>query len=174
MLTEVEIATQATGQILDKHAFELGLRFARFDTLPLQRLHRKLHNLLAYRSDAHIAVWMALEVNGYVWDAFTLLWRGDAHTLSGLAEQLGPRRHYGISVYAAALRELVRRAWAQESNGSIQLTSIGKQVRRAAENCTDEYFYLPWMALGERRTHELRDLLHQLVAALRPLEVSSG
>jgi hypothetical protein len=135
---------------------------------PLAKIDQHLDDLNAFRDDAHWTAWQPYEINGRSWEAFTLVWRGEAQTAGDLAEKL-PFRGYSAGDYAASLGELVERGWLAEVDGRYRSTEEGQQLRQAAEEATDHYFYAPWASLNEDEQARLRDLLIQLKLKLEQL-----
>jgi DNA-binding HxlR family transcriptional regulator len=122
------------------------------------RIDQYLSDLAAFRDDAHLAAWQSHSVEGHVWEAFTYLWRGEATTLDGLYDKL-ERRGYSQDEYRWALENLIKRGWVKEEAGEYQVTFLGQEIRQAAEEATDQYFYSPWSCLSQGETEELRTLL---------------
>lgn len=138
---------------------------------PLLKITQYFGDFNAFRDDAHMAAWQPLAVEGYVWEAFSFVWRGDAGSPEALFEQLA-YRGYSRAEYAAALGELARRGWVEpdpDPPGSYRLTGEGRTVRDEAERRTDDYFYAPWSYLDEGEVAEVRHLLLQLRDGLRRL-----
>lgn len=128
---------------------------------PLAKIDQHLDDLNAFRDDAHLAAWQPYEIDGRSWEAFTLVWEGKAQTAEDLAEKL-PNRGYSAGDYAGSLAELVERGWLAPANGGYRLTEEGQQLRQAAEEATNHYFYTPWAILDENEQVQLRNLLIQL------------
>ncbi len=122
------------------------------------RIDQYLSDLAAYRDDAHLATWQLHNIDGHAWEAFTYLWRAEATTLDGLYQKL-ERRGYSRDEYRRALEDLLQRGWVREEAGEYQVTILGQEIRQAAEEATDQYFYAPWSCLSQGETEELRTLL---------------
>jgi hypothetical protein len=132
----------------------------------VQRIDQYLSDLGAYRDDAHLAAWQPLTVDGRAWETLTVIWRGDAATLDDLAQKLS-RHGYSRAEYGEAVDDLVARRWLTEAAGAYRVTSAGHDVRQAAEDLTDDYFYAPWSCLDEDELAQLQDLLISFRDALR-------
>lgn len=132
----------------------------------LVRIDQYLTDLAAYRDDAHLAAWQPYQVSGQVWDTLTLLWRSEEVNLDELYQKLQVRG-YSQASYNQVLRDLVNRGWAADVNGKYRLTLEGQELRQAAEQTTDRYFYTPWVCLDDAEDAELRSLLTQLAESLR-------
>jgi DNA-binding MarR family transcriptional regulator len=117
-----------------------------------------LTDLVFFRDDAHIAAWKPYGVGGHAWEALTFVWRDEASTADELAERL-PYRSHTVEDYQEALQDLADRGWVVEESGVYKLTDKGRQVREAAEEETDRYFYIGWSALSEDELKQLQDLL---------------
>lgn len=122
------------------------------------RLDQYLSDLAAYRDDTHLAAWRPYGVSGPAWEAFTLIWRGEASTLKEVCERL-VRRGHADDTYAAALRDLAGRGWIEQDGKLQRLTERGRLIRSEAETATDRAFYAPWQCLDAAETAEVRDLL---------------
>lgn len=124
------------------------------------RIDQYLSDLAAYRDDAHLAAWQPHCIDGHAWEAFTYLWRGEATTLDELHHKL-ERRGYTREEYQQALEDLIRRGWVEGAE-AYRVTTLGREVRQAAEETTDRYFYAPWSCLSETEQEDLRALLIRL------------
>jgi len=118
-------------------------------------------DLANYRDDAHLASWQPLGVEGQAWEALTFLWSGEAATLDDLVAKL-ERHGYTREEYGQALASLAQRGWVREEGGQYQVTVLGCEIRQAAEETTDRYFYAPWTCLSQDETEELHTLVGQL------------
>jgi hypothetical protein len=132
----------------------------------VQRIDQYLSDLGAYRDDAHLAAWQPLALDGIAWEALTFIWRGDATTLDELTQKL-ERHGYSRAEYAEALDDLVARGWVAGEAGAYRVTPAGQEIRQAAEDLTDDYFYAPWSCLDKQDVEELQDLLIRFRAGLR-------
>jgi hypothetical protein len=97
-------------------------------------------------------------VPGHGWEAFTLLWRGEATTLAAIHEKLS-WRGYLPEEYAAALNELAQRHWLVCEGTDYRLTDKGRDLRQLAEDETDRVFYTPWTCLSSQERAHLGRLL---------------
>ena len=125
-----------------------------------------LNELEGYRTDAHSAAWMAHNVAGHAWDAFSHLWRNGASTLDGMYETL-QYNEVPKEVYAADLLGLANQGWVREEAGTYRVTEAGKKIRDDAEALTDKYFFAPWSCLSESELEELSSLASQLRDGLK-------
>lgn len=125
-------------------------------------------DLAAYRDDAHLAAWQSHQIDGRGWEALTFIWRGDATTLDELTTKLD-RHGYTRAEYAEAVSDLLARGWVEEEAGIYRVTPTGRQVRQAAEDLTDAYFYAPWSCLGQDELGQLQDLLVRFRDGVRRL-----
>jgi hypothetical protein len=136
--------------------------YQRFEVVhPPERFVVLFGELAAYRDDAHMAAWLAYNIEGNRWELLTTIWRGEINTLDKLSGELSSR---GITrdEYAHFLQELAERGWVDEDSGAYQLTAEGKRLRESAEALTDRYFFAPWSCLNESELEELASLASQL------------
>ena len=124
--------------------------------------------LEGHRDDCYFATWSAHGVEGHTWEVLDALSQGDALTFADLHSKLS-RRGMTEEVHAGDVKELVRRGWAEESSGVVQITSAGKQVRTEVEAETERLCFLPWSCLNESELDELARLAGQLHAGLAAL-----
>jgi hypothetical protein len=132
----------------------------------MARIDQYLTDLQRYRDDAHIAAWQPYGVGGRSWEAFTLLWRDQAHTAGELVENL-PYRGYSADDYGETLQSLARQGWIEAVGDTWRVTRRGRALREEAEEATDAYFYAGWDTLDSTELELLGSLLAQLLAALR-------
>jgi hypothetical protein len=154
----------------EKWALSWGAKFDRGPDAPLMvRARRNMLDLIAYRDDAHIAAWQPYGASGQEWEAFSMVWQGDAATAAELAEKL-PYRNYDEDAYEEALQGLAARGWLVEEDGAYAATEKGKKLRQEAEDATDRYFDAAWVSLNEAETEEIKGLLGKLAEVLTPPE----
>ena len=144
------------------------------DAGALTRIRRCTSRLSRRRDDAHRAAWMTLDVPGHVWNAFTLIWHGDARNAIEVAA-LQSFRGYTASDYATAIEELVRRGWLEPDDvpGRYRASSTGTALRDEVEARTDLYFYRPWSVLTDAEWEELGACESRLRERLRDLRRSA-
>jgi hypothetical protein len=125
-----------------------------------------LNELEGYRSDTHNAAWMAHNIAGHAWDAFSRLWRNGASTLDQMYETL---RYNKVpkEVYAEDLLGLAKQGWVREDAGMYCVTEAGRKIRDKAEALTDKYFFAPWSCLSESEQEDLLNLSTQLRDVLK-------
>ena len=169
LFTVVETARQLP-EPAEKWALSWGSKFDRGPDAPLMvRVRRHMLDLFSYRDDVHIAAWQPYGASGQEWEAFTMVWQGDAATAADLAEKL-PYRSYDEDAYEVALQSLVARGWIGEEDGAYAATEKGKKLRQEAEDATDRYFDAAWVSLSEAETEEIKGLLGKLAEVLKPPE----
>jgi predicted transcriptional regulator len=139
----------------------------------LVQIDQSIDDLNAFRDDTHIASWQSYGVSGRDWDALTLLWRGQAQTAAGLAEEL-QAKGYSADEYGQSLDELAGRGWLEMTKEGVQLSDQGRQIRQEAEQTTDRYFFAPWQELGDGRLLRLHTLLVQMKLGLLALADEQG
>ncbi len=162
-------AVHHTHEPNDKRAFscsrwtDLGV-----NAPPITRIDQYLTDLGRFRDDCHLSAWQQHHIEGYVWDALTCIWRGEAFTASALATTLAYR---GISTetYATALNHLIEYGWveADANPDLVRITHEGCIIRQQAEARTNTLFFTPWSALSNNEIADLNDLLTHLLATLK-------
>jgi hypothetical protein len=125
------------------------------------RIDQYLSDLAAYRDDSHLAAWQSFMNQGYAWEAFTFLCNAESMNLDELCQKL-KHRGYSRSDYQKALEELIKPGWVEYSPGGYMATKQGLQIRRIAEERTDQYFYDAWSILNETQIGELQTMLVSL------------
>ena len=169
LFTVVETARQLP-EPAEKWALSWGVKFDRGPDAPLMvRARRFLLDLFSYRDDSHIAAWQPYGASGQEWEAFSMVWQGDAATAAELTEKL-PYRHYDEAAYEQALQSLVARGWLVKEDGAYAATEKGKRLRQEAEDTTDRYFDAAWVSLNEAEIEECKGLLGKLAEMLKPPE----
>jgi hypothetical protein len=134
----------------------------------LARIAQYFSDFNAFRDDAHMAAWQSYTLDGYVWEAFSLVFAGAADSAASVFAQLA-HRGYSCDEYAAALEVLARRSWLEQAAtaGTYRVTADGRAVRAVVERLTDSYFYAPWSCLAEDEVAELHALLLRFTGELR-------
>jgi hypothetical protein len=140
------------------------------DAPVLQRLRRALNDLNAFRDDAHVAAFRALDVPAHEWEAFSHVWGeqvwGDpVNTVDEVADKLGFRGH-GKDVYREALESAVGRGWLAHEGKRYVVTEEGRRMREAAEADTNARYFAGWR-LEEDEAAELKREIDALAKQLR-------
>jgi hypothetical protein len=130
---------------------------------PATRLFYYCADLNAYRDDAHMEAFRQYNVDAYVWEAFSLVWRGEATSAEAIYDQLA-HRGYAREDYTRALAELTARGWIEPAGEAdhFRAAEAGCAVREEAERLTDQYFYAPWKALAPDEQEVLRRCMAEL------------
>ena len=122
---------------------------------------------MAYRDDAYLNAWMEKEVNSYVWEAFSYIYKGQAQTAKSLARKLEAQRLYDEAMYAKAIDELVARSWITCNHGKYEPTPEGlKTLAEVARKMTQDFFE-PWFAMNEAKVNQLHTLMEALLKGLK-------
>jgi DNA-binding PadR family transcriptional regulator len=167
LLAEI-VSRMAESDVLRyKPAFEMDLRLAPTAPSTLQKICCKLSHLMAFRDDAYINAWMDKEVNSYVWEAFSYIYKGQAQTAAVLARELEAQRHYDKGTYMEALAELEGRGWITECNGDYEPTVEGLKVLAEVARTMTQYFFEPWADMEEARVNQLKILMEALIQGLK-------
>ncbi len=130
------------------------------DAPAIEQIMHYFDDVNAFRDDAHMAAWRPHGVEGYIWEAFSLVVRGEAGTADALFEAL-TYRGYRRAEYAHALNDLTQRGWVIQDavSGLAQVTAEGSALQEAVERDTDHYFYGPWACLTGDEIDRLTFLL---------------
>jgi DNA-binding PadR family transcriptional regulator len=167
LLREVVGAIYENRYLSYQPSFDLDMRLGKEDGPVLQRICCNLSNLMAYRDDAYVNAWMEQDINSYVWEAFSYIYRGKAQTASEIAETLEIHRNYDVETYESALRELEERGWITQTGGKFEPTDQGIRVLAKVARLMNKKYFEPWMVLNENELKTLRDLLESLADSLR-------
>jgi hypothetical protein len=131
---------------------------------PIVSIDQYLTDLLAYRDDVHLQSWIHLDVSAHAWEMFSLIWKGEVKTLEELLIRM-EYRMFPNKETLTAINDLIRKGWIEKGN-QPKLTEKGREIREAAEELTDQYFYTPWEVLSKQEKTKLGTLLTQLSQGL--------
>lgn len=160
-------AVEDSGSLWYKPSFELDLKMGRRTGPVLQRICTCLSHLMAYRDDAYLNAWMGQEVNSYVWEAFSCIYKGHAQTAKEITTILGDCRHYDLDTYESALEELRERGWITSIGKMNVPTDDGIKVLAQVARTLNSYFYKPWQVFNDVETNQLKSLMETLASALK-------
>ncbi len=116
----------------------------------------------AFRDDAHMAAWRPYDLEGYAWEAFALVIRGEARTANDLFEEFGAPRLPARRICTRPDRPGPTRV---AYPGCPLIRFCPEHRRRATlftavvERDTDCYFYDPWACLSDGESARLQALL---------------
>jgi hypothetical protein len=120
----------------------------------LARLWQAATVLREHRGDGHFAALTAAGIDGCEAVALRCL-------MDMRREDLQPVRGWTDEAWDEALARLAARGWA-DGDGTLTLTSAGREAHAAVENATDRAAARPWARLGPEATAEI-------AAALTPI-----
>jgi len=135
------------------------------DYATLAKIDQNLDCLFAFRDDVHIASWRPYDMDGYVWETFSLICGGEMTSAEKLAEHL-TNRGYDETDYAKAIGELLEMGWIEKDEAGYQPTENGRKLRSQVEKTTDRYFFSPWSCLEANEKNYLLNLLVRLKIGL--------
>lgn len=137
----------------------------------LVQLQQHFADFNAFRDDAHMAAWQPQQIEGSVWEAFSLVCNGSAPSAEAMCTQLS-HRGYACFEYREALALLARRGWVKTDDAAelYHPTEAGRIVRAEVEQLTDQYFYAPWSVLTDEEITEVPALLRTVQEAFSALE----
>jgi len=172
LLNMVENTVKMLPEPAAKPAFGLCLCFDRGHSVArLAQIRRRMLDLLAFWDDVHVSVWQPIEPEGQLWEALTLIWRGQARNAAELAEQL-ECRHYDETAYGAALERLVSRGWLLlwgDHNYLVHPKTV--QMLQQVEETTERLFEPAFGKLNKAEMRELQVLMAKLAHSLDPVEI---
>lgn len=127
------------------------------------RLEQAIYDLWMARDDAHIKAWRDAGLEGPPMQALTLIWSGEASTVSGLVEMLHADR--SPEDVESSLVYLLDRDFIVRVGDDLQLTPQGVLVREDIERDTDLIYFASWphtQAEAEWMRDKLRELIDNL------------
>jgi len=154
----------------DTPSLSFSRKFAPGPDAPVgPRLRRAVFDLNAFRDDAHVAAFTALDVPAHEWEAFShvwgeKVWGEPVATAAEVAEKLS-FRGYSAHEYREALENAVGRGWLAHEGERYVITEEGRRVREAAEADTDARYYQAWQLSADEQSelqHALSTLRDQL------------
>jgi hypothetical protein len=122
---------------------------------------------MAYRDDSYLNAWMEQEVNSYVWEAFSYIYKGQAQTAKTLAKKLEVQRQYDEAAYTEAINELTARGWIACQHGKYEPTADGLRVLAEVAREMTQNFFEPWANMEETRLTQLQTLMEALLKGLK-------
>jgi hypothetical protein len=122
----------------------------------------------AFRDDCHMAAWRPLGIPALDWEAFDYICTERANTVESIVDNL-VRRGYAREEMIGALEREMRRGDLVEQQGSYHPSDQGRAIYEQVERLTDQYFFAPWLALGQADLQELLTLLEGFETELKPL-----
>jgi flagellar biosynthesis chaperone FliJ len=167
ILGEIIKAIEISQKINYKPAFEMDLRLVPTKGSTLQNICCQLSHLMAYRDDSYINAWMEKEINSYVWEAFSFIFKGQAQTAAALAQNLKDQRQYDEAIYMQAINELEARGWITGYSEHYEPTSEGLSTLAEVARTMTQFFFEPWAALEESKIHQLQILMEALLKGLK-------
>jgi predicted transcriptional regulator len=167
ILGEIITAIKGSNILNYRPAFEIDQKLAPKAQSTLQRICCKLAHLVAYRDDTYLNAWMEKEVNSYVWEAFSYIYKGQAQTAKTLARKLEAQRQYNEDAYAEAIQELVDRDWITCYRGKYEPTTAGLKVLAEVARKMTQNFFEPWINMNEAKLTQLQTLMEALLKGLK-------
>lgn len=123
--------------------------------------------LNAFRDDCHLAAWKPLDMDGNVYEAFSLIWDGTADSAAKLMEARG-NRGYEEADWQASLDELVKKGWLEKDGETYKVSDEGNKIREEVEVKTDEYFYQIFDGLSDEEVDDFVALLKEVQEKFTP------
>lgn len=139
---------------------------------PMPYIEQEFSCLSAYRDDAHLAAWQESGLSATALETLTLIWRGEANSLTAIVDRLEYRGH-SLWVYADALAVLRQRGYIAGDDERLTITPAGKYFRDHVEADTDRYFFAPWSCLSISEKSELGNLLDKMRGGLKITDLAN-
>jgi hypothetical protein len=133
------------------------------DAHPMVRLEQAIYDLWLARDDAHIGAWRDTGLEGPTMQALTLLWSGEASTVSGLAEMLYEDQM--PEDLEGNLSALAERGYLMRDGDNLALTPEGSLAREDIERETDRRYFASWPHTTEEAAW-MRDRFRELIENL--------
>lgn len=166
-LDKVIDAIKNKGTLSYHPSFDLDMKLGNGTHAVLQQICTRLSHVLAYRDDAYLNAWMGQEVNGYVWEAFSCIYKGEAQNAGEIADRLTHKRFFDVDTYWGAVSELLERGWIQNLDGNCIPTNLGIEILAKVARAMNNTFYQPWLVLDESEATRLKEGLETLASALK-------
>lgn len=166
-LDKVIAVIQNKGTLSYRPSFDLDMKLENGTYSVLQQICTRLSHVLAYRDDAYLNAWMGQEVNGYVWEAFSCIYKGEAQNAAEIAARLTQKRDYGAETYQGAVCELLERGWIQYLDGNCVPTNLGIEILAKVARAMNNAFYQPWLVLDESEAAQLKEEMESLASTLK-------
>lgn len=133
----------------------------------VHQIFYKFGRLGAFRDDCHLAAWKHLEIDGNVYEAFSLVWDGTADSAAKLLEAR-QNRGYEESDWQASLDNLVEMGWLEKDEDTYKTTDEGQKIRDEIEAKTDAYFYQAFDGFSDTEVEEFLALLKDVQEKFTP------
>jgi DNA-binding MarR family transcriptional regulator len=127
------------------------------------RFEQAIYDLWMARDDSHIAAWRDAGLEGPPLQLLTLLWSGEAATMSDLTEKL--REDQAPDDVEANMAYLMERGYVTREDNTLALTPEGALTREDIERETDRIYFTPWPHSTEEAAW-MRDRLSELIENL--------
>jgi hypothetical protein len=141
-------------------AGSLSLRTFGPDAPMMVRLEQAIYDLWHARDDAHIKAWREADMEGPPMQMLTVLWQGEASTVSRLIELL--HENHSSEDVEGSLAFLFNKDYVVRDGDAVQLTPAGVLAREDIEHHTDLTYFASWPhTTGEAEW--MRDKLRELI-----------
>lgn len=143
------------------------------DAPAMVRIEQAIYDLWQARDDAHIRAWREAGMEGPPMEALTILWSGEAGTVSEMEKLL--QDNQTPDGLESSLVYLTERELVTRHGDTAQLTPAGVLVRDDIEHETDRVYFASWPhTLEEARwlSDKLRELIDNLSTPPPPTPTS--
>ena len=125
------------------------------------RIEQAIYDLWHARDDSHIKAWRDAGMEGPPMKVLTLIWSGEASTVSGLAEML--RDDQSLEDVESNLSYLFDKEYVVRDGDEVKLTPAGALAREEIERDTDRIYFASWPHTSEEAAW-IGDKLRELIA----------
>jgi DNA-binding MarR family transcriptional regulator len=122
-------------------------------------IQQSFGQLDGFHEDCYQAAWRPQKVEGFAWEAFSLICEGKAQSAEDVALQL-PHRAFSANEYTIGLQSIALRGWLEpDLLGRLAPSSEGQQLWNDVQSIKNRAFFAPWKNLSEDEVSQLRRLL---------------
>lgn len=141
-------------------AGSLSLHTSGPDAPMMVRLEQAIYDLWLARDDAHIKAWRDADMEGPPMQMLTVLWLGEASTVSGLTELL--HENQAPEDVENSLAYLFDKDYVERDGDDLKQTPAGVLAREDIERDTDLVYFASWPHTPEE-AEWMRDKLRELI-----------
>jgi len=130
------------------------------DVAPMVRIEQAIYDLWLARDDSHTKAWRDAGIEGPPMQILTLIWSGEATTVSKLTELL--HADQSPEHVEASLAYLFNKDYVERDGDEVNLTPAGVLAREDIERDTDLIYFASWPHTPEE-AEWMRDKLRELI-----------
>lgn len=130
---------------------------------PMVRIEQAIYDLWLARDDSHTKAWRDAGMEGPPMQVLSLIWSGEATTVSKLTEML--HADQSLEDVEASLAYLFEKDYVVREGDEVTLTPAGVLAREDIESETNRIYFASW-PYTEQEAAWIRDKLRDLIANL--------